>query len=256
MTYKICNYSQEKLLTKLSASELSGQFEFIDGSEMLAEDVLKQNFDVIEMVGRDYEAFKPHVKAVDWKTNQIGMADCLIRAGNTYRPHNLLAEVLLAIIKKNTARINSQLPVFIIGDFHFVMSVATQLVLSGFIEIVISLTEGEDDTLAEEIEKKLRIFAFNLNIKFVNINELTTVEQSGFLLISDFKKELNKEAYELLTYFNFLSEGALFIDCNSIIDHFLVDDARKAEIAVIDETQVINSKYQHLLNLLKISPKV
>jgi hypothetical protein len=87
----------------------------------------------------------------------------------------------------------------------------------------------------------------------VNINELTTSEIVGALLISDFKKELNKDAYDLLTYFNFLSQGALFIDCNSITEPSLVEDARKAEIAVIDEGQLITRKYNYLLEHLKIS---
>ncbi len=254
--FKIYNYSQEKFLHKIKNPELAAGFDVIPPLELSPQELLKQNFNVIEMAGRDYEDFRPWVTAVEWKTNQIGMADCLIWRENTYKPHNLLAEVLISIIKKSPAKINSQLPVLVIGDFHFVFSVAAKLVLSGFIELVISVTDENGDFLGAEIEKKLRAFAFDLNIKVVNINELTTIDQAGFLLISDFKKEMNREAYELLTYFNFLSEGALFIDCNSILDQFLVDDARKAEIAVIDEGEVINAKYLYLLNLLKNSSKV
>jgi hypothetical protein len=75
-------------------------------------------------------------------------------------------------------------------------------------------------------------------------------------LITDFKSDQNKEAYELLTYYNFLSAGALIVDCNSMTDGFLVEEARKAEIAVIDEVEVITQKYLLLLEKLKNSSKV
>ena len=255
MKYSIFNFSQEKNLEKIGNPEFEEAFEVIIDDELSPEEIIKKKYDVIELAGGDYERFRPYVTAVDWRTNQIGMADCLILKNNSYRPHNLLAEVLVSIIKKNPQKINSQLPVLIIGNYHFVISVATKLALSGFIEIVISITKNADDVSATEIEEKMKGFAFDLNIRLININELTTIDHAGFLLISDFKKEDNREAYELLTYFNFISEGALFIDCNSINDQFLVDDARKAEIAVIDETAVINAKYHYLLNLLKISSK-
>lgn len=254
--FKIYNFSQEKNLEKVNDVEISKNFEIVPPGELSPQEILQQRFDVIEMAGRDFEEFRPFVKAIDWRTNLIGVADCLIWRENSYKPHNLLAEVLMSIVKKNPAKVNSQLPLLIIGDYHFVISVAAKFILNGFIELVIAVTDENGDFLAAEIEKKLRGFAFNLNITVVNINELTTIDRAGFLLISDFKKEVNREAYELLTYFNFLSEGALFIDCNSIRDQFLVDDARKAEIAVIDEGEVINAKYLYLLNLLKNSSKV
>ena len=94
----------------------------------------------------------------------------------------------------------------------------------------------------------------NLNLKTVPISDLTSIELTAFLLISNFQKAKNSDAYDLLSYFNFLSEEAVFIDCNSIKDGYLVDDARKAEIFVIDELEVLENKYNYLLELLKNSP--
>lgn len=250
---KLYNFSQDKFITRLPQSPIVNLFEIVEKLELEPTELLQQNFDVIEIAPNDFEQFKEHVMAVDWKTKQLDMSDCLMLEKKSYRPINLLPLAIMELITKNHRKMNSSLPVIIIGEFHFVLSVATQLAISGFIEIIISLTDS-NEAYAALIEKKIKSFVFNLNIRVVNINELTTSNIVCTLLISDFKKELNKDAYELLTYFNFLLPGAVFVDCNSINESSLVEDARKAEIAVIDELQVIEQKYHYLLNFLKISP--
>ncbi|MGZ3724737.1 MAG: hypothetical protein ACXWQQ_03025 [Pseudobdellovibrio sp.] len=252
---KIYNFSQNKFLTKIQDAELEARFEVVENTGLSVEEVLSQKIDIIEIAPNDFDQFKEHVMAVDWKTSQLGMADCLILQKDSYRPMNLISAAIINLIKKNNKKINSQQPVIVIGEFHFAYSMAVQLALSGFIEIIISLTDA-NESYVELIEKKIKSFIFNLNIQIVNINELTTSNVTCALLISDFEKELNRDAYELLTYFNFLLPGAVFIDCNSINESSLVEDARKAEIAVIDESEVIAQKYNYLLEILKISSKV
>ena len=249
---KIGNFSQEKFINKLGQSELLDNFEIVDLTDLSVEEIVAKKIDVIEIAPNDFEAFKDYAHAIDWKTNLVGIADALILQDGKYRPINLQVEALISSIKKNSKRINSQLPVIVIGDFHFVFSVVAKLAMSGFIEIIYSISDGSN-TYTDLVEKKVKSFVFNLNLRSVNINELTTSELAGALLVSDFKKNTNKDAYELLTYFNFLLQGALFIDCNSINDSFLVEDARKAEIAVVDEREVITQKYFYLLDKLKIS---
>jgi hypothetical protein len=250
---KLYNYSQEKFISKLGKTPLLEKFEVVGKDGASATEVLSRKYDIIELSPNDFEDFKDHVLAVDWKTSQLGMADCLVRQPNgAYRPMNLISVTIVDLLKKSSSKINSQLPAIVIGEYHFVYAVCVQLALSGFVEIIVSITDNEN-SYADLLEKKIRSFIFDLNLRMVNINELTTSEIVGALLISDFKKELNKDAYDLLTYFNFLSQGALFIDCNSITEPSLVEDARKAEIAVIDEGQLITRKYNYLLEHLKIS---
>lgn len=247
------NYSQLKFLTKAQSPAVAEKFEVIENQGLSAAELLEKKYDIIEIAPNDFEDFKDLVSAVDWKTSQLGMADCLLLQKNgKYKSMNLISVAILDVLKKSGFKINSQLPAIVIGEFHFVYAVCVQLALSGFIEIIVSITEN-DGVYAELLEKKIRSFVFDLNLTSVNINELTTSEIVGALLISDFKKSINKDAYDLLTYFNFLSQGAVFIDCNSIEEPSLVDDARKAEIAVIDEGQVITQKYNYLLEMLKIS---
>jgi hypothetical protein len=195
---KIGNFSQEKFITKLGEFELLENFEVVDLAGLSVEEVLDKKLDVIEIAPNDFESFKDYAHAIDWKTNLVGIADALILQNGKYRPVNLQVEALILSIKKNSKRINSQQPVIVIGDFHFVFSVVAKLAMSGFIEIIYSITDG-NNTYSELVEKKVKSFVFNLNIRAVNINELTTSDLAGALLVSDFKKSTNKDAYELFT---------------------------------------------------------
>ncbi len=255
----IYNYSSDKFLNKIQFENYNDFFEIQkineNADELNIHEILRHKFNVIEFTHKDYEQFKPSLSAIDWKVSQVGVADALILTNGLYRPVHLQAAALSDLIKKNANFINSQLPVIVVGEIHFVIGVVAELALKGFTQIVYSLS-NYSESFVQIIEKKIRSFAFDINLKSVHINELTTSELMGALFISDFKKSTNKEAYELLTYFNFLSQGAVFIDCNSIQDSYLVDDARKAEIKVIDEVEFINQKYTNLLEYLKISSKV
>lgn len=254
---KLFNYSNEKFITKFNLSELQEKFEIIPQPEnmldLAPEELLKLKYDIIELAPQDYESFKPHLKAVGWRESRVGMADALIYSDGIYRPESLLTNTLLRLIKRNRERINSLLPVIVVGDIHFVVNVISQLSMNGFVKIIYSLSDY-NEAYVHLIDKKIRSFIFDIDLTSVPINELTTSDITGALFISDFKKSVNKEAYELLTYFNFLSQGALFIDCNSIQDGFLVEDARKAEIAVVDELEFLTEKYLYLQENVKISP--
>lgn len=254
MKLKLFNYLATSETEKNKKSlVLQNNFETTSGQDSDIQKIIQNKYDIIEFAPLDYEKFKPFVSAIDWKTNLIDTADCIILNSGKYKPYNILAEAILTALKKNPEKVNSQKPVIVIGDIDFLYAVVTKLALSGFVEIVVSLT-NDSDTKLELFKDKMRSFIFNLNIKAVPIGELTSIEQAGFLLISNFKKADNVEAYEILTYFNFLSEGAVFVDCNSIKDSYLVDDARKAEISVIDEHEIIDSKYNYLVDFLKNSP--
>lgn len=253
MKYKIFDYSIQRNIAKLEGASVLGSFEVQPDEPITPAELLDRKFDVIEIDGEQYQEFTEFIPVVDWKTNTIASADCLIFKNNTYLPFNLLAETIVRILKKNVGLVNSQRPVIVIGNNYFIFSVVTELALSGFVDIIVSPIQS-DKKETENLEKRIKKLFFNLNMKIVEIGDITSAEQNAFLMISNFPREVNKFAYELLIYFNYLSEGAVFIDCNSINDSSLVEDARKAEIFVIDEVEVLENKYDYLTELLKISP--
>lgn len=218
-----------------------------------AEQVLQNNFDVIELGPGDFKLFKPYLKSLDVKTSRLGVADCLIRVGSSFRPLQILSEAVYAAILNKKSDLKTSESAVVIGDFDFVLSMTYKLAQVGFFKIIIA-TEKPSESI--QIKKLIQTYAFNIQISTVALTELTQLESSSILLISNLHKKINPEAYESIAYFNFLSRGAVFIDINSRNEPVLVEEARRAEINVIEEIEILRIKYHSILEMLKNSPFV
>lgn len=255
MKYKIYSFLQDKIKSQTEKFQVLNNFELIELTEESSEEILKHRYDIIDFSFEQYKNFAPLLKTIDWKTNLTSTADSLVLKDGIYHPKCVLPEAIISILKKNVNRVNSQKTVFVVGEYEFALSIVAQLAVTGFSDIFISLI-NDDGTEAQKLKSRLAGFIFDLNLKFIAIDELTSTSEEALLMISSFNKDLNKEAYDLLSYFNFLSEGAMFIDCNSLQNAQLVEDAKKADVFVVDEVEVLENKYIKLLELLKNSPKV
>lgn len=227
----------------------------LPSADQTVSEVLKQQYEVVSFLPTDFEQFKVHLKVVDWKVNQLGYADSLVLRPEGYKPYNCSAEAVLSVIKQNRRYINTQMPVIVIGATSFVVPIAAMLATAGFYKIIISPV-GKTGEPHEQIREKLRAFAFNLDIEVVAPVELTGIEVTASLLISDFIRTEAEDAYGLITYFNFLSPRSLLIDCRSQTEGSLTEEARKADISVIEQNDVLKAKHDHLIELIKNSPLV
>ena len=215
--------------------------------------LLKGNYDIIELASGDFQNFKSIVGSLDVKTSRLGVADCLIKINADFRPAHLISEsVYKAILQKVPDLKNSESAV-IIGDYDFVLAMAYKLAQAGFFNLIIAT-----DRIAEsqKIKKLVKMHAFGIEIQTVPLNELTQLESGSVLLVSNLNRKSNIEAYESLTYFNFLSRGAAFVDLNSRNEAILAEEARRAEIIMIEEIDILQIKYQTIIEIFKNSPFV
>jgi hypothetical protein len=141
----------------------------------------------------------------------------------------------------------------IIGSYDFVLSLAAKVALLGYSEIIISLFENSRSLI---LEKKLKEFIFNLNLTFIKLNELTQIQSTSGLLISNVSEKMDSDAYESLTYFNFLSHRAVFVDYQSYQSASLIEEALRAELNVIEEIEILTLKYKTLIEFCKNSSLV
>ena len=258
MKKKLVHFSGKSVLDIYHELEpLKSNFEVASNSPQLsAAQILKSNNDVIELGPEDFNLFKPHFNSMDLRTSRFGVADILLRFKTDktdYRPMHILAEsVYKAILIKVSALKTSESAV-VIGSYDFVLAVTYKLAQSGFFNIVIATYKNSE---AEKIKKLIQTYAFNIKISTVALNELTQLESGSVLLISNLEKKINPEAYESITYFNFLSRGAAFVDLNSRNEPTLAEEARRAEILVIEEIEIQKIKYKSILELFKNSPLV
>lgn len=249
---KLIHFSDICFLNKYSElSDIKDQYEIAAGiNTATAEDLLKSDFDIIELGAGDFSKFKNYLKALDLKTSRLGVADCLIKIGTEFRPMNLTSEsIFKAVLEKIPDLKNSESAV-VIGDYDFVLAMSYKLAQAGFFKLIIATDNLSDN---KKIKSLIQTYAFNIQITTVPLNEITQVEGGSVLLISNLSRKKNAEAYESITYFNFLARGAAFVDVNSRSEPTLAEEARRAEIIVIDELQILRIKYLSILEMFKNS---
>lgn len=234
-------YNTDFLKDIAGASE---NLEVVKSQGLSVEQTLAGGFDCILLLDGEFELFKNHVGAINWKANHLGVADALVRAEKGYKPVSLNADCVLQALKNKKFRLDTSQPVMVIGSYDFVLSVAAKLALSGYSNILVSLFEHERMV---ELEAKLKEFIFNLNVKPVRLNELTLLQTASGMLISNVTADMDKEAYETLAYFNFLVHGGIFVDFQSYSNSTLIEEAKRAELNTVEELEILTLKFQSLI---------
>ncbi len=252
---KIIHFSEISALEKYpELSEIKKKFSVATNSNSLsAEQILREDFDVIELASGDFKNFKSVLKSLDLKTSRLNVADCLIKIHKDFRPVQLLSECIFKVILQKVPDLKSSESAVVIGEYDFVLAMTYKLAQAGFFKIIIAT---EKLTESNKIKTLVLAYAFNIVIETVPLSELTQLEGGSVLLISNLSKKANPEAYESITYFNFLARGAVFVDLNSRNEANLVEEARRAEIIVIEEVQILQQKYQTILEMFKNSSLV
>lgn len=249
---KLIHFSGISVLDRYQElANLKSQFQiYSNASLQMAEQILQGDFDMIELNAGDFLKFKPMLKALDLKTSRLGVADCLVRINSYFQPMHLTSESIFKAILEKVPDLKNSESAVIIGDYDFVLAMAYKLAQAGFFKLIIA-TENFLDS--KKIKKLMEAYAFNIQLTTVPLNELTQVESGSVLLISNLSEKNNAEAYESITYFNFLARGAAFVDLNSRNEPGLAEEARRAEIIVIDEIQILQIKYHSILEMFKNS---
>lgn len=224
--------------------DTKNQLEIIPSLKLSAEQALAKEFDYILLLNGEFVQFRNLIGAIGWKTNQLGVADALVRVEGGYKPINLNADCVLQTLRQRSFKLDTLQSIVVIGYYDFVLSVAVKMALSGYSNIIISVVESHK---ADEVVKKMKDFIFNINIKAVDLNDLTFLQTTSGLLISNVTPEVDKDVYETLTYFNFLSQKGVFVDFSSYSNPILIEEAKKAELNVVEELEILTLKFKSLL---------
>ena len=223
---------------------VTGNLEVIPFQGLSASEALNSNFDSILLGEGDYEFFKPLLKGVNYKTNHLGIADTLLKTDSGYKPINLNADCILQVLKNRQFKLDTANTAMVIGTYDFVLSVTSKIALSGYSNIIVSLPEKNR---SDELAKKIKEFVFNLKVQAIQLNDLTRLQTASGILISNLNATMDKEAFESLTYFNFLSHGAVFVDFQSYDDAGLIEEARQTELNVVEELEILTLKFKSLI---------
>ncbi|MFZ3231359.1 MAG: hypothetical protein WA160_14210 [Pseudobdellovibrio sp.] len=247
---KLLNFSDETVLHKYEElAELKGLFELHTNEKKLtAAEVLNGGFDIIELAEGEFAQFLPSIPALSIVISRLVVADTILKIGKVLKPFNLLADSVYRTISEKVPSLKISEPAVIIGEYDFVLSMSYKLAQSGFLKVIIAL---EDIEQGKKIKNLIQGFVFNMQIQLISLDELTQLDSSNGLLIINFEKEKNPEIHESLTYFNFLSPNAVFVDLKSRKEPSLIEEARRAELIVVEEVEILKTKYAYLLDLFK-----
>ena len=246
MKKSLYSTSQKIALLELPGlQDLVDQFEVFSAEQMSLAEAIQKKVQIIEVQPLEFETIQSLIKAMDWKIHHIRLVDVLqLTPNSVYHALHLVPDCLLQILKEKSFYGQSQTTAMIIGSYEFVLGISVKMALSGFSQLVISLSDSQKN---QELAQRLKECVFQVQINFVPLAELTQVQQASSILISNVNEQMNPEAYESLMYFNFLSEGAIFVDCCGLENQPLVSEARRAGLKVIEETDIMRVKYQTLL---------
>lgn len=246
---KLIHFSEKSPLGEFEElADFKKSFDVFSNDEKLsAEEILQKDYDVIELGPGDFEKFIPHFKSLDYKISRLLVADALIKVGEIYQPINLVPDAVYATVTEKVPTLKIGEPAVIIGDHDFLLAMTHKLAQCGFLKIIIAL---EDVSVGEKIKQVINRYIFGVEIVTISLEELTQLESSNGLLVINLDKQKDPEAYESITYFNFLTPNAVFVDLQSRIENSLVEEARRAELIVVGEIEILKTKYASILELL------
>ncbi|MBC7467539.1 MAG: hypothetical protein H7256_16230 [Bdellovibrio sp.] len=246
---RLIHFSAKSYLTEFEElADFKKSFEVFSNDENLsAEEILKKEYDVIELGPGDFEKFIPHFHSLDYKISRLLVADALIKMGDIYQPINLIPDAIYATVTEKVPSLKIAEPAVIIGEYDFLLAMTHKLAQCGFLKIIIALA---DPAQGEKIRQIISHYIFGVQVVTISLEELTQLDSSNGLLVINIDKQSDPEAYESITYFNFLTPNAVFVDMQSRTEDGLVEEARRAELMVFGEVEILKTKYQSILELL------
>ena len=239
--------SQPELLQYEELADLKSSFEVITNEQNLTpQQVLAQDFKIIELGAGDFEKFLPYFSALDVKVSHLLVADTLVRQGSIYRPMNILPEAVYSTVTDKVPKLKVSEPAVVVADYDFALAMTYKLAQSGFLKVIIA---NDDVQSRKKIKSIIQQFVFGVEVVGISLEELTELDSTNGLLILNLRKEKNPEAHESITYFNFLTPNAVFVDLQSKKEESLIEEARRAELIVFSEAEILKTKYATILEM-------
>ena len=203
-------------------------------------ELFSQQFDALEIDDLMLRELRPQLAYLGWTLSVSGAFDCLIRQGTEYAPLQINSETLRHYLERSHKPLDIKNCAVLIGDYSFIASFSVMLAKLGYSQIYV--VSHENMLFGDEIEL-LKKSLFGVKLVQLSFDELATIQDLASILVVDFNLEENSEIVEILTYFNFLTEGAFFCDLNSYIDDSLSLEAEKVQLCVVDMAEYLKIKY-------------
>lgn len=211
------------------------------------EDLLRHDFDIIEMDEESKAQYLDKATQLDWEVSALKAFDVIFRKQSLYKPYNLGSVALKSFIETHSLEIDSTKSAVLVGEYSFLVTYSLALSQLGFKKVYIV---SPDNLFFNEKLSATQKILFDVKIQQISYDEMANIPETSSVLIVDFELAKHPEMVEILTYFNFLAQGSLFLDLNHFFDSTLFDEAEKADLKVISSVTFHRYRYEYAKNIL------
>ena len=242
--YRSPELGAKELSEKLSAEK---DLEFFY-EPMSQENLLKSDYDVIELTEPENENILSGMVMLDWNIQTTQATDAFGKQQNRFIPIHLSSTAFKSFLESKKISLDTSRTAVLIGHYSFLATYAVALAKLGFRKIYLV---SADEILFTEKISALKKYLFDVELKQISFDEMANISELSSLLVTDFLLGKSAELVEILTYFNFVAEGAVFFDLQNYLDDSLSSEAEKASMKVLDSVEFHLHKYRFYQKNLK-----
>lgn len=235
--YRSIDLGAAELSEKL-ISELDIEINF---DLMTDEDLLRSDFDLIELSEQQSQVILSKIPLLNWSIQSTGAVDAFTKINGQFQPIQLSATAFVNFLQYKHNSVDISKYAVLVGNYSFLITFAIALAKLGFKKIyLVSPSNISYQNQLTAIQK----FLFNVQLTQLTLEEMANITDTASLLAIDFDLNEHPDLVETLTYFNFVAEQAIFFDMQNYLNDSLSLEAEKASLSVLDSLEFHLHKYR------------
>lgn len=235
--YRSIELGADELSQKIgTADDVKIQFDPLDES-----DLVQSDFDLIELSEEKTQSILSKMNMLDWQIQSTGAADAFIVDHKKLKPIHLSSVAFVNFLQSKHITIDTAKNAVLVGSYSFLITYGVALAKIGFNKIYLI---SPDHISHKEKIAETQKYLFNVQIHQLQLDDMAGISDLASLLVIDFDLNQFPELVETLTYFNFVTENAVFCDLQSYRNEALSSEAEKASLRVLDSAEFHLHKYR------------
>ncbi len=235
------------LLPSINIQKLQNDIQGLqfDTSHYELDEVFNKEFNVIELAMAQSNVALKKMKALEWEVQMTGVCDAFVLDNDKYVPKQISAKALVSLIEFKKLRVDLSKSALLIGEYYFSTVFIFALSKLGFKKILIISVDSKD--MMNTNKNKMinwQNHLFDVSISEIKAEEVSNLTDYFSLVVTDFKLSEHPTIVETISYFNFLSDQALFCDLRQFENSLLFEEAEKASVHVLTHEEYEFHKYR------------
>lgn len=207
---------------------------------MTDEEILKSDFDLVELSEQQSQALLATMPMLDWTIQSTQAVDAFEKNAQGLKPIHLSSAAFINFLQSKHISVDVAKYAVLIGSYSFLITYSIALSKLGFKKIyLVSPGNINYENQLRSVQKTM----FNIQLTQLSLDEMVNIAETASLLAIDFDLNEHPELVETLTYFNFVAEKAIFFDLQNYMNDSLSSEAEKASLRVLDSVEFHLHKY-------------